>query len=76
MHLATIMHSRLCHLLYNHVICIVRVSKGGRDLSRGGCPPLPPPPLNEALITICLFLFCSNVLKIVVHKTTVMVNVG
>ena len=28
MHLATLMHSRLCHLLYNDVICIVRVSRG------------------------------------------------
>ena len=28
MHLATLMHSRLCHLLYNDVICIVGVSRG------------------------------------------------
>ena len=56
MHLATLMHSRSCHLLYNHVICIAGVSKGvrfvkgGEILSRGGgCPPSPP--LNEALIT-------------------------
>ena len=27
-HLATLMHSRLCHLLYNHAICIVGVSRG------------------------------------------------
>ena len=43
MHLATSMHSRLWHLLYNHVICIVRVSrevrfvKGGRArFNQGG----------------------------------------
>ena len=42
MHLATLMHNRLCHLLYSHVICIVGVVKGGEILSRGG----PPPPLR------------------------------
>ena len=41
MHIATLMHSRLCHLLYNHVICIVGVSRGvrlsrGRDYVKGG----------------------------------------
>ena len=47
MHLATLMHSRLCHLLYNHVICIVGVSKGGEIcqggeiLSRGADAPPP-----------------------------------
>ena len=52
MHLATLMHSRLCYLLYNHVICIVGVSrgvrfvKGGKILSRGRLPPFDP---NEAL---------------------------
>ena len=55
MHLATLMHSRLCHLLYNHVICIVGVSrgvrfvKGGRDFVKGGSRP-PSLPLNEALV--------------------------
>ena len=53
MHSATLMHSRLCHLLYNHVICIVGVSrgvssvKGGQDFVKGGGHPSPP--LNEAL---------------------------
>ena len=50
MHLATLMHSRLCHLLYNHVICIVGVSRGvrfvkggGEILSRGAAAPLRSP---------------------------------
>ena len=55
MHIATLMHSRLCHLLYNHVICIVGVSRGvrfvkgarlcqgGRDFVKGGSRPLRPP---------------------------------
>ena len=43
------------HLLYNHVICIVGVSrevrfvKGGRDFVKGRRPPPFAPPLNEAL---------------------------
>ena len=55
MHLATLMHRRLCHLLYNDVICIVGVSRGwdlsrgvgGQDFVKGGGRPLSPPPLNE-----------------------------
>ena len=43
-HLATLMHSRLCHLLYNHVICI----EGGKRFCQGVLPPLCPL-LNEAL---------------------------
>ena len=54
MHLATLMHSRLYHLLYNHVIVLLEFQGGeicqvGEILSRGAEAPLCPP-LNEALV--------------------------
>ena len=62
MHLATLMHSRLCHLLYDpscHLYCWS--FKGGeiclwgaRFCQEGRPPPSPPPPpqkKNEALAT-------------------------
>ena len=64
MHLATLMHSRLCHLLYNHVIVLLEFQGGeigqggakffqggGEILSRGGGRPPSRPPLNEALVS-------------------------
>ena len=54
--LATLMHSRLCHLLYNHVIVLLEYQGGeigqggakffqggGEILSRGALAPLHPP---------------------------------
>ena len=41
MHLATLMHSRLCHLLYNHVIVLLEfqggeIGQGGAKFFQGG----------------------------------------